>query len=267
MTKFPPLERADSIAKAINPQYLAEEQPLVRSLADQARLSETAARNAGARALALVQAVRAATRQWRRARRLPARVQPGVARGRDPHVPRRGAAAHSRWRDRGPAHRRQDSERCVGRSPGRLRIDAGECLHLGIDAHRPRRVAGPQRSGRGAVLVCATGGQARRARGARRAQAGDAHPRPPVRHGARHRKRVVARRRQGRARLSLLLRHAGRGRAHARGCRAISREICGGDCGRRARRSRRASRSPRATASPSSCRRCIRATSSRRPRA
>ena len=61
MTKFPPLERPDTIAKAINPQYLTEEQPLVRSLADQARLSETAARNAGARALALVQAVRAAT--------------------------------------------------------------------------------------------------------------------------------------------------------------------------------------------------------------
>ena len=60
MTKFPLLERTETIAKAINPQYLTEEQPLVRSLADQARLSETAGRNAGARALALVQAVRAA---------------------------------------------------------------------------------------------------------------------------------------------------------------------------------------------------------------
>ncbi len=61
MTKFPLLERADAIAKAINPKYLSEEQPLVRSLADQARLGETAARNAGARALALVQAVSAAS--------------------------------------------------------------------------------------------------------------------------------------------------------------------------------------------------------------
>jgi RHH-type proline utilization regulon transcriptional repressor/proline dehydrogenase/delta 1-pyrroline-5-carboxylate dehydrogenase len=60
MTIFLPLERNDAIAKAINSQYLVEEQPLVRMLADQARLSETAARNAGSRALALVQAVRAA---------------------------------------------------------------------------------------------------------------------------------------------------------------------------------------------------------------
>jgi RHH-type proline utilization regulon transcriptional repressor/proline dehydrogenase/delta 1-pyrroline-5-carboxylate dehydrogenase len=60
MTKFPPLERADAVARAINPQYLAEEQALVRHLAAQARLPEAAARNAGARALALVQAVRGA---------------------------------------------------------------------------------------------------------------------------------------------------------------------------------------------------------------
>ncbi|HEV7606332.1 MAG TPA: bifunctional proline dehydrogenase/L-glutamate gamma-semialdehyde dehydrogenase PutA [Steroidobacteraceae bacterium] len=60
MTIFPRLERADFVARAINPQYLTEEQSLVRMLADQARLSETSARNAGGRALALVQAVRAA---------------------------------------------------------------------------------------------------------------------------------------------------------------------------------------------------------------
>ncbi len=59
MTKFPSLERADSVAKALNSQYLSEEQPLVRELADRARLPEGAARNVGARALALVQAVRA----------------------------------------------------------------------------------------------------------------------------------------------------------------------------------------------------------------
>jgi RHH-type proline utilization regulon transcriptional repressor/proline dehydrogenase/delta 1-pyrroline-5-carboxylate dehydrogenase len=61
MTHFPTLERADGIARAINPQYLTEEQPLVRALADHARLPESAARNAGARALSLVQAVRAAS--------------------------------------------------------------------------------------------------------------------------------------------------------------------------------------------------------------
>ncbi len=61
MTIFLPLERTDSIARAINPQYLTEEQPLVRTLADQARLPDSAARNVGARALALVQAVRVAS--------------------------------------------------------------------------------------------------------------------------------------------------------------------------------------------------------------
>ena len=60
MTHFPPLDRPDSIAKAINARYLTEEQPLVRELADHARLPEAATRNVGARALALVQAVRSA---------------------------------------------------------------------------------------------------------------------------------------------------------------------------------------------------------------
>jgi RHH-type transcriptional regulator, proline utilization regulon repressor / proline dehydrogenase / delta 1-pyrroline-5-carboxylate dehydrogenase len=58
MTKFPALPRADAIARVINPQYLSEEQPLVRDLADRARLPHASARNAAARALALVQAVR-----------------------------------------------------------------------------------------------------------------------------------------------------------------------------------------------------------------
>jgi len=60
MTLFPLLERPDSVARAINPRYLTEEQTLVRELADAARLPEAAARNVGARALALVQAVRGA---------------------------------------------------------------------------------------------------------------------------------------------------------------------------------------------------------------
>jgi RHH-type proline utilization regulon transcriptional repressor/proline dehydrogenase/delta 1-pyrroline-5-carboxylate dehydrogenase len=59
MTLFPLLDRPDSIARAINPSYLAEEQALVRTLADQARLPEAATRDVGVRALALVQAVRA----------------------------------------------------------------------------------------------------------------------------------------------------------------------------------------------------------------
>ena len=48
MTLFAPLERPDSIAKAINSRYLTEEQALVRELADHARLAESATRNADA---------------------------------------------------------------------------------------------------------------------------------------------------------------------------------------------------------------------------
>src|SRR5215831_12240482 len=58
MTHFPTLERTESVARAINSRYLADEQPLVRGLADRARLAPEAARHAGARALELVQAVR-----------------------------------------------------------------------------------------------------------------------------------------------------------------------------------------------------------------
>ena len=58
MTKFAPPPRAEAISRAINAQYLSEEQPLVRDLADQARLAPQAAHEVGARALALVQAVR-----------------------------------------------------------------------------------------------------------------------------------------------------------------------------------------------------------------
>jgi RHH-type transcriptional regulator, proline utilization regulon repressor / proline dehydrogenase / delta 1-pyrroline-5-carboxylate dehydrogenase len=61
MTHFPPMDRAEDVARAINPQFVAEEQPLVRMLADRARLADSVARNTGARALSLVQAVRAAS--------------------------------------------------------------------------------------------------------------------------------------------------------------------------------------------------------------
>ena len=58
MQTFPTLDRPDAIARAINPRYLSEEQPLVRELADKARLSDSASRTVASRALALVQAVR-----------------------------------------------------------------------------------------------------------------------------------------------------------------------------------------------------------------
>ena len=59
MIRFPHLERPDGIARAINPRFLGDEQPLVRELADRARLKDTASLDVGSRALALVQAVRA----------------------------------------------------------------------------------------------------------------------------------------------------------------------------------------------------------------
>jgi RHH-type proline utilization regulon transcriptional repressor/proline dehydrogenase/delta 1-pyrroline-5-carboxylate dehydrogenase len=60
MTHFPTLERPEAVARAVNSRYLSDEQPLVRELADRARLPERARRNVDARALALVQAVRSA---------------------------------------------------------------------------------------------------------------------------------------------------------------------------------------------------------------
>jgi RHH-type proline utilization regulon transcriptional repressor/proline dehydrogenase/delta 1-pyrroline-5-carboxylate dehydrogenase len=60
MTHFPALDRPDAVARAINSSYLADEQPLVRELADHARLPDAARRQVDTRALALVQAVRSA---------------------------------------------------------------------------------------------------------------------------------------------------------------------------------------------------------------
>src|SRR3954470_8670394 len=60
MTPFPALERPGGIARAINSHYLADEQPLVRTLTEKASLAPAASHNVGTRALALVQAVRAA---------------------------------------------------------------------------------------------------------------------------------------------------------------------------------------------------------------
>ncbi|HET9864589.1 MAG TPA: bifunctional proline dehydrogenase/L-glutamate gamma-semialdehyde dehydrogenase PutA, partial [Steroidobacteraceae bacterium] len=58
MTHFPTLERPEAVARAVNSRYLAEEEGVVRELAERARLDAAATRNVNARALALVQAVR-----------------------------------------------------------------------------------------------------------------------------------------------------------------------------------------------------------------
>jgi hypothetical protein len=79
MTHFPTLDRPDAVSKAINSRYLADEQALVRELADQARLPDEARRSVDGRALALVQAVRSARGSGGALDCLPAGVQPGLA--------------------------------------------------------------------------------------------------------------------------------------------------------------------------------------------
>ena len=187
MHTFPPLDRPDSIARAINPQYLADEQTLVRELADQARLPETAASNVGARALALVQAVRS-------------------ARGS-------GGALDAFLREYSLASREGVILMCLAEAL--LRIPDGETAdrliadkipsgawdeHLGdsdsmlVNASTwglmlTGRVVALDRNevGEARSWYARLVGEARRAGRARRAEAGHAHPRAPVRDGPRHR--------------------------------------------------------------------------------
>ena len=124
------------------------------------------------------------------------------------------------------------------------------------------RVISLDQEGRGSRRRAApAGGAQRRAGHPPGRDPGDAHPGPPVRHGPHHRRGAGARAGQGETRLSLFLRHAGRGGAHARGCGALRPRLSRRDRGHRPRRRRAAARS-RGRASRSSSRRCIRATNS-----
>ena len=149
-----------------------------------------ATREVGARALALVQAVRSARgaggaldaflREYSLASRegvILMCLAEALLRIPD------GETADRLIADKIPARR-------LGRASGRLRIDARECIDLGTDAHRPRGRARPQR----AWARRAPGMRAWWASSANRwcapRSTGDAHPRAPVRHGSRHRKRA-----------------------------------------------------------------------------
>ena len=168
-------------------------------------------------------------REARRRRRLHARVRAVERRGRHPDVHRGGAAAHPRQRDRGRAHRREDRRRRLAAPPRALRQPVRQCFDLGAAAHRPRRQ----------VEVSERGEPARRHQAARRAlrRAGDPPGRAPGGEGAGRPVRARAHH-QGSARarpelrgqgLPVLLRHAGRGRAHAEGCRRLLRALHGRD--------------------------------------
>ena len=196
-------------------------------------------------------------------RRVPAPVRPVLAGRRHPDVPRRGAAADTRRRDRGPPDRRQAPGRRLGQPHGRQPVAVRQRVHLGPDADRSDRAARRGRRRRAAGRGLAHRRPHGRAGGAHGDQAGDAHHGPPVRDGPDDRRgaRQVAEGRQ--SPLSLHLRHARRGGAHRRRRRAVFRVVCG--CHRGAARARRrvCRDSTRAPASRSSSRRCTRASSAR----
>ena len=131
----------------------------------------------------------------------------------------RGAAARARRRDRRPPDRGQAQGRRLGRA--RRPIVGAAGLGLGLDArhHRARHPSRRDAGGHRRVPGQAPGA----AGGARGDAPGDAAARLAFRAGADDRRGAGARR--ARRRLSLFLRHAGRGRAHGGGCRALFRRL------------------------------------------
>ena len=213
--------------------HLIDEQRLLDRLIERAVFTEDERRRTTDLARRLVHAARADRGKHARRRRLHARVWPFERGRRHPHVHRRGAAAHPRHGDGRRAHRREDLRRPLGEAPRPLRQPARQRLDLGADAHRPRRQAA-----RGARRQ-----PDRRAQAPRRPLRRAGHPpgRAPGREGARRPVRARphhpggAGARQGLRGegLPLLLRHAGRGGAHAEGRRHLLRALPGRDRRRR----------------------------------
>ena len=132
-------------------------------------------------------------------------------------------------RDGRRAHRRKAFRRTLGKASRPVRQPAGQRLHLGADAHRAHRQAA--RSARRQSV--------RRPEAPRRPLRRAGHPpgRPPggegagrsVRARAHHSRSAGACQGVRGERLSVLLRHARRGRAHAEGRRYLLRALPGGD--------------------------------------
>ena len=157
---------------------------------------------------------------------LSARIRAVLAGGRGAAVPRRGAAAHTRRRDRRPADPRQARRGRLGAPSRPFRLGLCQRLDLGVDADREAAACAARsaRSARRAAPLCRPLGRAGGAPGGDR---GDAHPRPPVRHGAHHRGGARPRARGRAAGLPPFLRHARRGGAYRCRCGALSRRLSG----------------------------------------
>ncbi len=202
----------------------------------------------------------------RRDRCVPRRIRAVLAGGHRADVPRRGAAAHSRRGDRRPPDPRQARAGRLGAASRPFAVALRQRLDLGADADRPAGADEPAEQDWGAVLrrlVARSGEPVMR-------QAVTAAMRilgAPVRHGPHHRGGAGARRAGREAGLSPFLRHAGRGGAHRRRCRALCRRAIARRSPPSARTSRRRRPAPRRRASRSSSRRSIRATRKRSARA
>ena len=174
------------VGQALNADFLGDEEALVRALADAARFDADAARRSPGDCAPPGRGGAQGACGQDRARRVPAAIRPVLAGRRDPDVPRRGAAAHSRRRDGRPADRRQVARRRLGQPPRRQPVAVRQRLDLGPDAHGPHRAARPERR-------CGTRRRdepcrrpRRRTGGADRDAPGDAHHGAPVRDGAHH---------------------------------------------------------------------------------
>ena len=150
----------------------------------------------------------------------------------------------------------------LGVASRRRRVAVRECIDLGSDAHRAHRAAERRGSARSARLRGAHRRTHRRAGAARRVPAGHAHHGPSVRHGPHDRGGARALAQRGESRVPAFVRHARRGGADARRCRALSRGLSQGDRGRRSAPCNGAADRGVRRASPSSCPRCSRATNS-----
>ncbi len=137
---------SSAVGDALNPQFLAEEEPAVRQLCDLARLPQAQRAAVQARALQLVLGVRAARG---RGGGLDALLQQYHLASAEGVVLMCLAEALLRIPDALTADRLIADKlvrRRLGTAPGRQRFAAGQCLDLGTDAHRATGRAGPGRS-------------------------------------------------------------------------------------------------------------------------
>jgi hypothetical protein len=83
---------------------------------------------------------------WRH-RRVHAGIRPVERGGRNPDVPRRGAAAGAGQGDAGPIDRGKDRRREMGQAPRRVRQPVRQRVHLRADADRQRGQAWGRQAG------------------------------------------------------------------------------------------------------------------------